>query len=383
MDSLKLAEFLFDRIEETIDCKEYIAEINIDYTYAEYYGNEHIKISYVVDTNDSYESLTFDKQEALFRKAPHYIFTLSTNKSNDRYNENKKLLRIFEFRRIYESLISYAVLQLGKHLNPGTPIKVKGTDLWPEANYSEKYLLKGLRSKYNYIMDSYFERDARQWSQLHQLAEKSRKIYKQEKKQFTITDIEINDLFRISLDSIRFVLLKNNVPIRLKEVKTIDEVYIHTIKLIEALKKEITSEYKQLLTYLYDNYLPAEKEKIIIHQQAAFLQDFIIQKGDILQLNDRRVVMAKSVSIDLQNIIKVEYIILKTDLQPGERTRVIEIEDISFVLKEQYFLEFVKQVPVKNISHLSKWMEKRKMKLAFIPFIADLTQKLPEAIEYK
>ncbi|MRG45406.1 hypothetical protein GFS24_09785 [Chitinophaga sp. SYP-B3965] len=381
MSSLKLAEFFFSRIKETIDYKQYIGEVSIDFEHDETYGNDYIRVSYMVLVNERFESINSNEKLSLFQQAPTYSFSLSTNQG--RSLKKDKMLRILEFRHIYESLASYAILQFETYLDAATAIKVRGIDMWPEANYVEKYLSSVLPTVNR--RGAYFdlERNVSQWSGLHQLAAASRKIYTKEKEQFSITDIEINRLFSIELNSIHNLVLGYAIPIKVKGTQTIDEIRIHTSKLVAALKKEINAEYnynlekhKRLIPYLYNSFLMAEKIQIINYQQSAYLKHFIIQEGDILQLKDNRIVVVNTVSIDLENEINVEYAILKTDLQAGERTRVIGTRDILFVLKKSFFQEFIAQTLVKHLSILYKWMLKRKMKFSFMPFTPDLTKDM-------
>lgn len=384
MDSLKLAEFLYSRIQETIDNKEYITEVKIDFHSDETYGNEYIQVSYTIHSNEKFQNLPYNEKASIFHQTPKYTFSLSTNKMQ--LDKKRKMLRILEFRHIYESLAAYAVLQFEKHLNPETSIKVKSVDMWPDANYAEKYL--AAHSQAQQKGDTYydFQTEVFQWRRLHHLARESKKMYIKEKDQFNITDIQINQLFALDLDSIRSLLLTNAVPIKIKGAKTIDEIKIHTAKYIESLKKEMITnvyvskyeggKYKKLITYLYSAYLPHEKLKIIQQQQSAYLKRFIIQQGDFLQLKDLRIVMANAVRLDQKNVVNVEYIILKTDLQLGQRTRTIEVGNILYILKGPSFLEFMNQTPVKHLSLLGKWMLKRKMKLDFMPFEPDLTKEI-------
>jgi hypothetical protein len=125
---------------------------------------------------------------------------------------------------------------------------------------------------------------------------------------------------------------------------------------------------------LYSAYLPHEKIKITQQQQSAYLKHFIIQQGDILQLKDLRIVMANAVQFDQKNVVNIEYIILKNGLQPGRRTKTIEIGNILYILQGPSFLEFMNQTPVKHLSVLNKWMTKRKVKFNYIPFAPDLTK---------
>lgn len=384
MDSSKFAEFLFSRIQETIDNKQYIKEVSINFAHTEIFGNDYIQVSYMVKPSEKFEDLTYNEEKSLFQRTPNYTFSLSTYK--ERVDEKKKMLRILEFRHIYESLASYAVLQFEKYLDPATSIKVKGIDMWPDANYAEKYLTTDLQAGQRSRPYHDFESDVSQWKRLHALADESRKIYAKEKEQFNITDIQINRSFSFDLDSIRSLLLNNSVPIKIKGTKTIDEIQMHTVKLVEALKKEIVNseyvrkyhaaKYKNLITYIYDRYLPHKKIQIIKHQQTEYLKHFIIQQGDILQLKNMQIVMVNVVSIDQKNAIAVEYVMLKTDLQPGGRTRIIGSGDILFVLKSPFFLEYMGQNLIKRLSLLEKWMLKRKMKLNFIPFDPDLTKEM-------
>lgn len=387
MNSSNIVKFFFERIEETIDYKEYIKEVEVSYEYAESFGNEYIRMSYIISSSKDFDNLSFDERQTIFHKSSDHIFPISTHKQWS--EEKKKLLRIIEFKNVYESLASYAIFQFEKHLKPGTPIKVKSIDLWPEANYAKKYFLNN-PDRYSTVMRSHFENDVWNWSRLHQLAKTSRKTFLKQKKQFTITDNEISSLFGFKLDSIYSILLHHQVPIVTKGVATIEAVHIHAAKFVQALKEEIRSSeyvrkyqmnlYKNMIAYLYERHLPEEKNDIAGRQQSEFLKHFIIQKGDILELKDARLVCADSVSIDANNDIRVQYIMLKTNLQPSERTRTIASKEIDYILKESHFLEFTEQALVKHLSALGKWMSKRKIKFEFVPFKPDMTEGIENSV---
>ena len=316
----------------------------------------------------------------MFNGKPHYIFPLSTHAELRRGGEKRKLFRIIEFKHIYESLGIYVILQLENALNPETSIKIKGIDFWPEANYAEKYLNNALYLKFKNDMVG-FEDDVLQWDRLHKLANESKKIYVKDKAYFNITDSKINNMFGLALDDIRFLLLRYEVPIKVKGIKTIDKVYIHTLKLVEALKKDIKHEYfyrnkvlyQHLITYLYDNCLYAEKFQIIDAQKSKFLEHFVIQTGDILQLKNGRIVVSSSAQIDSKNEIIIEYLILKVNLEVSERRRQIPFNDLAYILKKDDFLDYKNYTPSKRILLLDKWMSKRKKKIEFIKFESDLT----------
>ena len=165
--------------------------------------------------------------------------------------------------------------------------------------------------------------------------------------------------------------------------KTIDEIHIYIPGLIVALKKELLTdfacryykpEYQQLITYLYDQYLPDEKATIIRQQQSHFLQQLAIQLGDVLELRDGRVVRADVVEMDARQQVLVTYSMLKTDLQPGDRSLKVSINDITYVLKEKDYQYYMAQVVRGHLSLLKKWMQQRKMAIGTVVFEPDLSR---------
>lgn len=381
MNSLNFSNFLFERVSETISQRRYIEEVSIDFGMGESFGNEYIRVDYKVKANQDFYNLPKTAQEAVFNHKPQYIFTLSTHAEYASERKKKKLLKIVEFKSIYESLAVYVALQLEHALNPEAIVKIKGIDFWPEANYAEKYLDSALYLKdKNYKYNS-FEFDVLQWDSLHKLANNSKKTYAKSKSYFGITDHKISELFELDLNTIRFIVLNHTVPIKIKGSKTIEEVHIHTLLFVEALKAKIRDKdysreidvYRSLVTYLYDNFLPLERSEIIERQKSDFLGHFVIQNGDILQLKDGRIVIADLIQIDAANVIAVEYLNLKVNLEAGERKRKTPLANISYVLSQQDFLSYKDYTPSRRISLLNKWMLKKKIKVEMIRFEPDLT----------
>jgi hypothetical protein len=111
MYSLKIAKFLFDRVVETITYRGYIKEISLDYELDESYGNEYIRLNYQVTINEAFKSLPFNKQEKMFRQDRRTIFPISTHAQLGKISQKQKLLKIIEFKQIYESLAAYIALQ--------------------------------------------------------------------------------------------------------------------------------------------------------------------------------------------------------------------------------------------------------------------------------
>jgi|GEM_PF-872512 len=381
MDSLKFSFFLFKKVSETINYRQYVSEVKIGYEYDEGYGNEYIKVNYKVTVNGSFDELSPDIQRTMFNGTPHYIFSLSTHAQLGRISERRKLLRMVEFKRIYESLASYVTLQFENALGPDVSIKIKGIDFWPEGNYAEKHLENVSYIGYKRDASYSFEYDVSQWGRLHELANGCKKIYTENKIYFKVSDLEISELFDLGVNDIRFLVLRYEIPIKVKGIKIIDKVYIHALKLVEALKKEIGGDtfhrknglYLKLIKYLYDKHLDSEKSKIIDIQKAEFVKRFIIQKGDILQLKDGRIVMANSIEIDSHNKIIIEYLILKMNLELSERRRKIPFDNVVYVLNGDDFKEYKDYTPSKRLSLLKKWMSKKKKKFDFIAFEPDLT----------
>lgn len=375
--------FLFSKVQETIAFKEYIKEVEMGYEYDETYGNSYVRLFYNIKAKDAFDELPYSEQEKMFRGNPNHTFSVSTHTEYSRDVESRELLGLIAFRHIYGSLASYAILQFEQHLNKETTIKVQEIDLWPHANYAEKYFYTGLSKSYFKTMHVTHDEDIWQWKRLHQLNKDSRQIYLKDKINFSLTDIELNRLPWIHLSEVRSMVLRYNVPIRVKGMKTIDEILIHAPRLAEALKKELgteyvgayhKNEYQALIAYLYDGYLPDEKARLVEQQQSDFLKRFIIQQGDILELEDQRIVIADAVSIDPQYNVNVSYSILKTDLQISQRSRTINIAEVRYVVQKHDFLNYLDNIPRKYLSLLKKWMLPRKKEVIPVVFKPDFTR---------
>ncbi len=380
MDSLKIVDFLFPKIQETISLSKFVKAVELRFHINESFGNEYIKLKYEIKGNDSYSELNFNDQRKMFKGPSHYIFTLSTHSEIGYRNFREKLLRILEFKHIYQSIATYIAFQLEGPLMPDTAIKIQGINLWPEGIYAEKYLSTPNYRKGERNLWDAFRTDVSQWDHLHILARETRKQVSEQRDQMCITDMEISKLFDIDLHRLRWLLVEYQVPIKISRKKIIDKIQIHGPKLIKAIKIELESDdfYGQryplckLIEYIYNTYLSDEKTYLIEEQKSDFLRDFKIQQGDILLLNDKRLVVAVSINIIDQNEIEIEYAILKTNLELSVRTRKISCEKITHVLKEKEFLEYKSYSSTARISIFTKWMTKRQQKFAWIQFTPSL-----------
>lgn len=383
-DSLSLAHFLYVRIKQTIAQKQYIKCVTIGYSYEENYGNEYISLTYDVKVNDAYWAIpSLNEREFMFEGSPNYTFTLSTNTSRYDYKRGSRLLLLLEFRSIYECLTANAILQLEDALDPGTAIKVQDISNWPHANYAAKNIHAALQDKRNGFKLARFETAIWQWGRLHRLARQTRKIYLAERACFKLNDTLLQMLSAITLTDIHSLLLKYEVPIHIKGLHTIDEVYIHAGKFVEALKQELTTTgYRyyddavvhRLITYLYDHFLTDQKKEML-QQQAAFLKNLLIQQNDIVELKDGRLVQANTILLDNNQAVHIGYTILKNNLEVGERTRTISLDRVAYLLKEKDFLQYLANNSIKRLSLLQRWMEKRKVPVKAVAFKPDLLHK--------
>jgi hypothetical protein len=263
MDASSLAEFFFNRLKEVTELKDYIAEVHFSFSHMEAMGEEYINLRYNIIGNDRADTLDDATKQVALKKS--YKFLVAGNTQKAREDEKRRLLRIVEFQHLYTSLTSYAVLQLREHLNPETTVKVDDIYLWPVAGYAEKYMLtypSEVDSSYFKVMQSNWGSDYMMFAEINEWAEKSKKIYKKEKEQFKITDIEINKISGLRRDLVHRILLQYEVPIKLKGTRTVDEALIHVGKLAEAIEqvKEDAYNYNKeewttVLTHLKDTYL--------------------------------------------------------------------------------------------------------------------------------
>lgn len=380
IDSINIANFLHTRVKQTLAYKRYIKTVHIGYVRDESYGNDYIRFTYEINVHETYwKELDFFEQEFTFEGSSYYIFTLSTRNN---YSRENILLRLLEFRHIYESLTAITILKLEEELEANTSIKVKDISKFPDANYASKYLTSSLKNKQRGLNSYDFEIDVRQWAPLQHLSKKSQKIHKSERKKFNLTDRELNTITNISYTDIHYIILKYTIPIQVEGISIIEKVHIHTGKLVEALKKEILNETlysrldshmaKWLVIYLYDHFLVDEKKEIIRQQQNIFLKHFPIQEGDILELTDRRLVIANSVFFSENNKVNVEYTILKTNLLLSERRRIIGLEQVSYILKKSDFLRYIEKNRIRHLSLLNRWMKSKKTSIVTKQFKPNL-----------
>lgn len=378
MDSIKFSEFLYERISETINRQAYIKAVNIGYYKTESFGNEYIRVDYTVEVNDDFYNLPISSQQ-VFQLKPHYIFTLSTHAKRSGITV-KKLLKILEFKSIYESLSAYAIHQLECGLPAEVEIKIQSIDFWPEGNYAERYFHTLRHPSYGYSRYNSFEYDVIQWHDLQKLTNDSKENYRKNKKQFSITDNQICELFDLSLTHIRNLIVRNYVPIKTKGIKTVDEVQIHASRFVYVLKEELkrkyfwshNTDYRPLINYLYDNYLQSERDEIIARQKIDFLSRYLIQSGDILKLSDGRIVVAESLEINSSNAIFCTYSNLKTNLENGNRSARVLASNVIYILPQKDFQVYKEFTPSKRYSLFEKWLVKNNVEFKITNFTPDL-----------
>ena len=378
MDSIKFSEFIYDRISETINQQAYIKAVYIGYYKTESFGNEYIRVDYTVEVNDDFYNLPTSSQE-IFQLKPHYIFTLSTHAKRSGMTV-KKLLKILEFKSIYESLSAYAIHQLECELRAEVAIKIQSIDFWPEGNYAERYFHTLRHPSYGYSRYNSFEYDVFQWHDLQKLSNDSKENYRKNKKQFSITDNQIYELFGLSLTDIRYLIVNNYVPIKTKGLKTVDEVQIHVSSFLYVLKEELkrkhfwshSTDYRPIVSYLYNNYLQSERDEIIARQKIDFLSRYLIKAGDILKLSDGRIVIAESLEINSSNEIFCTYLNLKTNLENGNRSATVLTSNVIYTLPKKDFLVYKEFTPSKRYSLFEKWFAKNNVEFKITNFTADL-----------
>ncbi|NML36948.1 hypothetical protein HHL17_07030 [Chitinophaga sp. G-6-1-13] len=374
MDSVKMAEFLFARIQQTIAKRQYIKEVEISYSVGESYGNSYLYLTYQLEANEKFLELPLLDQETMFEGNSHYVYSISTNTHSNYWEE---ITRVVAFRNIYESITAYAILQLEGNLLPNTPIRVESINLWPNANYAEKYMHQLLSMQYFRPNIREMNEGIGQWKSLHQLALKSKKKLLGEK--CLVSDLEISENYGFSVSNIRWFVIFHQTPIKVKGVEIISEIQISVPALLQALKMNNSQHgyglnFPGLINNLYDDYLPKEKAIILQGKRASFLQDFIIQSGDLVILNSKRIVQATVIDIDTDYRIWVTYTILKNNMQPSDRTRTVDISEISSVLKSVDFQEYLRNNSIYHLMLLKRWMEKRVIAIDRPAFNIDLRE---------
>jgi len=361
MDPVKIAEFLFTRIQQTISQKRYIKEVKIGYSFGESYGNTYITLTYELLANADFYDLPLLDRHTMFQGTSQYTYSISSNSQSER---PPQIMRIIAFKNIYESITAYATLQLEAHLLPNTAIKIDSIHLWPNASYAEKYLNELVDKQAFYPDSSKLGSNIWQWESLHQLALESKKKLSKEKS--LISDLEIFEHCGFSITEIRRYVIHHQIPIKVKGVKIISQILISVPALLHELKTNASqdrydSHFPRLIDYLYNHYLPDEKAAVVQDKIAACLQSYMIQPGDLVTLNDNRIVQATAINMDTTHHLHITYTILRNNLQLGGRTRTVDISQVSSVLKTTDFQEYLNNNHIHHVSLLKRWMKKKEI----------------------
>ncbi len=187
----------------------------------------------------------------------------------------------------------------------------------------------------------------------------------------------------LAITDIRDFLLRHKIPMQVEGIHTIDVVIIHAPSLVVALKQELlNNDYgrlnekviRNLMPLIYKNFLDMEQKELLQQQQAAFLNEISVQRGDILELADRRVVWINSIALDKHLGVHVEYLVLKNNLQPGKRRRIVKLDHTMHVLKENVFTVYLNNNSTRSLSLLKRWMTNKKMPVYIPIFRPDLLQ---------
>lgn len=388
MDSLKLTNFFYPKVANTLDKKEFVKSIEISFEHQESFGNENIRVTYEVSLNEKFDTLSIDQKDKVsesFLGSRNYIFTLRT--ANERQSK-EIFVRLIEFKHIYISLTSYIAEQLESELGKEIPIRIESLDHWPLLSYCEKffrYLYKEY-GDYRYLIDSNYKKDVRQFEALYKLSNRSKKVYLENPEQFEFSDQYLTYICSVSVDQIREIIIKYKVPIRAEGGKTIDNIRIRSIDFLKAIKAETRrlrrlgrdwyedriTQFESILLALYDEYFYSEKLSLLSAQQENYIKKFSVRPGHIIQLQDDRFVMVDSISFRDELDLVVKYSILKKNLEKGTRTRSVELKQVKYFLQTKYFREYKNQNVILRIKPFMNWAKKKKKALKYDNFTLDL-----------
>lgn len=406
-NSINFSLFLEQKIAFTIAHSELIGSVSIFFSHQDVFGNENVVVHYQVDAKANREDELRSQLRKLYTKEvdqPHYVFTLNTEKT--RFTDGNFLTWI-EFSNIYSSLTNYAILQLERRLGSEFPIKVKSLDQWSQLNYTENFL-KVLCNNYRQlqydIFDNFELNSFHHHNELIQLSVLSKSIIKGNRSRYKLSDKmllkQVRYMFRLSplnYSDIRRLILKYQIPIKLKEERVINEVFFAPSDFLTILKDELdliksekhnwsTSDgnlYRDLIDLLYEIYLAPELETLIDFQGNRYIEEFVVKTNDILLLKNGRFVVADSHSLlnEIQGFnIYTKYYILKKNLDKGERTKTIHLDEVEGYVEGTVFQEYKSGIP-KHLQRWSssteKWLLKKIKKVSYNPFRPDLYERIP------
>tara|TARA_R110000796_G_scaffold252627_1_gene389017 strand:+ start:102032 stop:103207 length:1176 start_codon:yes stop_codon:yes gene_type:complete len=387
----KLVYFFDKNLTTSIDNKDFLSEVEIDYEYQESFGNTCVKVSYIVKFNDKGRDLSLSDKIKLaedFAETSFCIYTLHPSRS---YTSDDSL-KLSAFKNIYLSVTGFTILRLEREFGTNFPIRVKSIDNWPEANYAEKYINDLIQNTGFYkVRDSNFDQDVSQHEKLMKLSV-NHILNSRKKKKFELSDEYLVEISQLKYYQIRWIMINNEVPLLIDGYATISKVWVRPLDFLEATKKEIKekeligrnsafahifSELKYLIERVYQDFLPREKQNLITKQKEQFIKLLNLESGDVLELYDGRIVSLSQIYFNQDSELSISYSLLKTNLDLSQRTGEIMLNEIDYFLKYEAIVQYKSQNVVIRKSPFRNWMKKRKLKFNYTPFVPNLVQTNP------
>ncbi|HAA24090.1 MAG TPA: hypothetical protein DCR93_29065 [Cytophagales bacterium] len=271
-DSISLALFFQQRVYNTVKHAEYIGQVEVGFRWDDTFGNEYIKVEYLVSVNDCFSSQAEKEQEtinATFTGSPFFIYSISTHRQ--RYPQDEGLTFV-SFQATYNSLAAYVVAELSNALDAEVPIKVKSAQNWPKANLAKQYysyLDRFAQNRYYWGWRD-IETESQQLESLFELTQLHAKRMLRQPKRILVKEESLLSYTSISRVTLRGILLKQQIPVRWVSEYLLKGLIILGPSLIEGCitilqdpgEKWYWDECEELLEILYYDFFPKALEKL-------------------------------------------------------------------------------------------------------------------------
>jgi hypothetical protein len=372
--SIRLTEYFGKRITGISIFHKIIKGVTIIPEISESYGKDYCRVLFDVNINEKdINNLSYSEQELLneyFSNSASisghafvsYPITLNKGR-NENFGYAKQLSRFKEFYNCYNALTSIVVELCINLLNKNVKIDVRSLDNFPEFNYMQKAW-----NDFEFTLDSYeelysirFSDSVYQHKSLISIHLSHIEFFEQNPERLLITDAILAEEHIASIASIRWFVIRHNIPIQVNNLFSIDAIWIDAENMLIALNKNSNEEsevkpfdyiniprLKELINNLIQNFSTTKKKT----------KNAIIASNIILTKNGK-LIYVQSVDKTLPENSFIGYE-LKINLEKGKRLFQVYSSNVERSVAFSEYQELKEKYSWKHKERVIRWLIKNK-----------------------
>jgi len=382
MYKYRLLQFYNRRLQGILHFKDDIKSIKIYPRRDETFGKDYFRVYFEVEF--SFEDLNVLSPEK--RKILHhgfhnhdssggsFISYLEYSHGNQRFSNEKVLVKLKEFYELYTIATTQITLFLQDFLDDKVDLKITSLDSYPEFALVNRFYNKiSSLTEYKYLCGSSFREDRNQFEILLRENEKHEAYFKKNPKRSTVSDIEIAKNCYCKISDVRSMILYtlDDIPFKiLIKNKVIEKLKIDLDKLYRAIQKIDKDDEGRLKWYgIYKlfllNYLESKKEELKVHKTSQrkihkFIKNFPIANNSIALTNDK--IFQISSIYYRENSLFFDCLNIKQNLDKGKRTTILKLKDIDRYIGHHEFQSRKSLYGWKYNRQAVRWIKKNGQK---------------------